>query len=71
MLKTEEGEVAIGPDKVMVTGDLDKYSPVWRKGREICMDWGGKQVKKQSMYDNIILYYHYSIHIFYVITELL
>ena len=33
-MKTEEREVGAGSDKVMVTGDFEKYCPVWRKGRK-------------------------------------
>lgn len=46
MLKGEAKKGAAGSDKVKVTGDLDKYSPVLKKGSKICMDCGGNWVKK-------------------------
>ena len=42
-MKTEEREVGAGSDKVMVTGDFEKYCPVWRKGSERNMY--GKEIK--------------------------
>ena len=33
-MKTKEREVAAGSDKVMVTGDFEKYCPVWRKRKK-------------------------------------
>ena len=45
-MKTEEREVGAGSDKVMVTGDLEKYCPVWRKGRKGSeQNMYGKEIK--------------------------
>lgn len=46
MLKAQARKVAAGSDKVKVAGDLDKYSPVLKKGSKICMDCGGNWAKK-------------------------
>ena len=46
MLKAKAGEVAAGSDKVKVTGDLDTYGPVLKKGNKICIDCGGNRMKK-------------------------
>ena len=63
-MKTEEREVGAGSDKVM-TGDFEKYCPVWRKGSERNMY--GEEMKS-------ILYFYIvdvtASMFFYVVTGL-
>lgn len=45
MLEAETRKVAAGSDEVKVTGDLDRYSPLSRKGRKTHVDCRGNRVR--------------------------